>query len=403
MKVLFIWNVIPDEEITVVKGHSVAGNRMQLGILKGLTRHIPGSVSSLTIYPIASYPKEKHIFIKEKQLNVTKHITTHQISFINIFFIKQLMQIINGFLYGFRWARLLSKNDKKIIICYNAMSMTALPTIWVSKLFKCKSVCILADPPIDIQKRGKLGRLVYKIDSIISKRNLKAFDGIVTLNEEAAELYAPGTPYLIIDGGFSLDEDFRSKEKILLSTDDSKTKRIMFAGTLADHNGIRNLLAVFTLIKNTNYRLIIYGSGPLEDYVKKASKEDQRIIYMGMKPNKEVKIAQQNVDLLINPRPVNDMMSRLTFPSKLIEYMLSGTPVITTRLNGITEDYYPYLYFFDEETPEAFAQKITEVLGLDQEERRKKGIAAREYVIKNKNWDVQCRKIVEFIFKEGSH
>ena len=38
-------------------------------------------------------------------------------------------------------------------------------------------------------------------------------------------------------------------------------------------------------------------------------------------------------------RVVNDPIAQVTFPSKTFEYLLSGTPVLSTRLNGYTHEY----------------------------------------------------------------
>ena len=45
-----------------------------------------------------------------------------------------------------------------------------------------------------------------------------------------------------------------------------------------------------------------------------------------------------------------------------MEYMASGTPVLTTRLPGMPAEYYPYVEFIDEETPEGIARALKRVL-----------------------------------------
>ena len=54
----------------------------------------------------------------------------------------------------------------------------------------------------------------------------------------------------------------------------------------------------------------------------------------------------------MNPRFTGAEYTLYSFPSKNIEYMVSGTPVITTRLAGIPDDYYPYVFVFEEEINE---------------------------------------------------
>ena len=51
--------------------------------------------------------------------------------------------------------------------------------------------------------------------------------------------------------------------------------------------------------------------------------------------------------LLINLRNPEDKYTKYSFPSKTFEYMVSGTPFFTTKLEGIPSEYYNYLYCID--------------------------------------------------------
>ena len=47
-----------------------------------------------------------------------------------------------------------------------------------------------------------------------------------------------------------------------------------------------------------------------------------------------------------------------------MEYMASGTPLLTTKLPGMPEDYYPHVYFFEEESVQGYADALKKVLSL---------------------------------------
>ena len=79
--------------------------------------------------------------------------------------------------------------------------------------------------------------------------------------------------------------------------------------------------------------------------------------------------------------------------------MASGTPVLMTRLPGLPEEYYPYLFFFDDETKSGFRDKLIEVLSLSPYELRDKGRNAAEYLKKNKTSDIQVSKILDFCYE----
>ena len=122
--------------------------------------------------------------------------------------------------------------------------------------------------------------------------------------------------------------------------------------------------------------------------------------YWGKVDNNSMKRIQREAYLLINPRPVENLISKVTFPSKIFEYMVSGTPVLTTRLNGFTEEYYDKMFFVENNEPNQLAGKINEVMGLPRSVLRKKALLARQFVLENKTWEKQCNKIYEFIKEE---
>ena len=106
---------------------------------------------------------------------------------------------------------------------------------------------------------------------------------------------------------------------------------------------------------------------------------------------------QQEVGILINPRLVNDPISLYTFPSKIIEYLLSGVPVITTKINGLTKGYLDNLFVVDGETPSEIAKTIDFVIKQDKDYLIQKTKNARLFIIQNKNWKIHCEKINEFL------
>ena len=103
--------------------------------------------------------------------------------------------------------------------------------------------------------------------------------------------------------------------------------------------------------------------------------------------------------LLVNPRPTHEEFVKYSFPSKTMEYMASGTPVLTTKLPGMPKEYYEYVDFIHSETPDGVAQALKQVLSLTDETLFEKGCRAREFVLKHKNNVVQARKILKMLEK----
>lgn len=398
MKLLYIGSVIRTEDCTKNIGPSVAGNKMQIGLIKGLIKYFLENVSILTERPIAAFPREKTIYIKGGNIELKEKIFATKVPFINIFILKQLSLIINAFLLIKKWVKKY-KREEKAIICYNAYPYIALPVLWAAKLFNIKVICILADPPLDGIKHGILGRVAKVIEDRSTKRSIRKFDGLIVLNENAIIEYAQDSKYIVVDGGFEIEDTPNTPcggQWIDHSNEDAPLK-VIFSGAIIEYNGVLNLIEAAKLVRNPRFRLEIYGSGPLVSYIEKESKEDKRINYMGIVPNTEMMKIQRQAALLVNPRPTNDPISKVTFPSKMIEYLISGTPVVTTKLNGFTEDYLKHMFIFLDETPQAMADTIDDILSRDPNDLIKKSTDAREFIKEYKNWGVQSKKIIGFI------
>ena len=77
--------------------------------------------------------------------------------------------------------------------------------------------------------------------------------------------------------------------------------------------------------------------------------------------------------------------------------MASGTPLITTHLPSMPVEYYPYVYFFDEESADGFAKALTYVMSLSPEVLHDKGLSAKAFVLDSKNNIKQANKLIHFI------
>ena len=127
--------------------------------------------------------------------------------------------------------------------------------------------------------------------------------------------------------------------------------------------------------------------------MKTIAKEDPRVRYGGMLLSSQIVEKELEATLLVNPRPTHEEYVKYSFPSKTMEYMATGTPVLTTVLPGMPEDYYPHVYFIREETPEGISQALRQVFDGGEQAMKEKGLGARRFVLENRNNVVQAQKI----------
>jgi len=146
-----------------------------------------------------------------------------------------------------------------------------------------------------------------------------------------------------------------------------------------------------------NKDIFIYGDGNYKDELIELSEGNENLEFLGLRPNAEIVKRQLSATLLVNPRPTHQEFVKYSFPSKTMECMASGTPLLTTRLPGMPKEYYDYVKFIDEETEDGILSALSETLTLTEEELFSFGKAAKEFVMKEKTNDVQAKKLLKFI------
>lgn len=105
--------------------------------------------------------------------------------------------------------------------------------------------------------------------------------------------------------------------------------------------------------------------------------------------------------MLINIRDSKEEYTKYSFPSKTIEYMASGTPLLTTELLGIPTEYYDYVYTLDDETEKGLSDKLKEILSISDNDLAIQGKKAMDFILNEKNSKIQGKKIAEFLNKKG--
>jgi glycosyltransferase involved in cell wall biosynthesis len=143
--------------------------------------------------------------------------------------------------------------------------------------------------------------------------------------------------------------------------------------------------------------LDVYGGGYLEEYVAQFAKTHANVVYHGRVENKEVMQKQREAWLLINPRRVDDLIAKVTFPSKTFEYMLSGTPILTTRLNGYGAEYQDKMFFIEKGGAQGIADAISGIEKKDSKELMDTACRAYEFITKKRTWKEQTQRIIDFL------
>lgn len=403
LDILFLGTLFPkeiEEEIIKKSNRNMedAGNALQWNLIKGIEKNSNTIIKLVNFIPIGSYPKRyKDCFIKSRRFEHCQGASDVDVGFFNLCYVKHVLLKYSVFRHIKRWS--IEKNDKqKVLISYSLDSAFLYCVERIKKINpSIKCIAIVADLPDFMQLSNKkriLLSLYQKYNIRLTKKKVKLFDQFVLLTEQMKEYMNIKQPFIVMEG-ISTDA-FQN-----LHVDDheaSNIKTILYSGTLHEKFGIVNLIEAFIRIKADNYRLVLCGVGDSEEMIIAMSKKDNRIRYLGQLPQNEVLKLQLQSTVLVNPRQNNEEFTKYSFPSKNLEYLSSGRPVIAYKLDGIPDEYNKYFQYVNDDSVGSLTEKIIEICSKDSEELNAIGKLGKEFVLSYKNKYIQTKKIVDMIF-----
>lgn len=338
-------------------------------------------IKTISVIPMSRKISNK-IFWKEKK-EKEEGIEYNYIPFINVKILRQICVFLGTILKVI--AEIMKGKKDKIFICDILNTTITYTTLILSKIFRFKCMAIVTDLPEDMGNNENLNKK-------INRKLQNQFDGYILLTEAMSEKINPkNRPYIVIEG--IADEKMQKLENTIENKYNKKV--CIYAGGLYEKYGVKCLIDAFLDLNRDDAELHLYGAGELEEYIKNI--QNEKIKFFGVVENEKIVNEELKATLLINPRFSNEEYTKYSFPSKNMEYMASGTPILTTKLPGIPKEYYPYIYTFEKENTEGFKEKIEEILNKDTHMLLNKGKEAKEFVMLEKNNRMQARKILKGI------
>ncbi len=303
---------------------------------------------------------------------------------VNIRGIKNIFVMITSFFGTF--FSLVGKNAA--VVCDVLNISVAMGAVTAGRLLRKRCVGIVTDIP-ELMVTGHTDKMVKLCYRIIGKCTDYVF-----LAEAMNERLNPDSkPHVIVEG--VCDEDQVNE---YISTDGAD-KSCLYAGLLDAEYGVKSMVDAFIMADIPNCTLHLCGGGPYVAELNEIVKKRENVVYHGMMMISDVLDLERKVSLLINPRPSSGEFTKFSFPSKNMEYMTSGTPVIANRLPGIPDEYYDHIYVFGGESVEDMAESFRMVFSESPEALSKKGADAYRFVTEFKNSKAQAEKVINLIHK----
>lgn len=349
-------------------------------------------VTVLSAPPVGRHNSSKLFWHKGQEQD--GNITYHYLNFINLPGLRQLCLTLGTFCRTLFWAMSKPKKER-VVVCDVLNASMGAAAILACKITGAQTIGVMTDMPglmVRFETNQRMP-LTTRMATCLIKWCFRNYDKFVFLTEAMNIVNEHHRPYIVMEGmsdGTMVDynKSFEHKE----------VRTIMYAGGLHERYGLKKLTEAFMMLPQKNIRLKLFGTGPFVDELeKKYCKKDKRVMYMGVVPNKEVVEAELEASLLVNPRPTHEEFTKYSFPSKNIEYMASGTPLLTTKLPGMPKEYYPYVFLIEDETTEGYSKSLAEALNKTDEELFEYGAKAKGFVLDKKNSCEQARRVIKLI------
>lgn len=359
---------------------SQQAQKYNLLLIEGLARN-GARVSVVSTRPLNRNIEKRFWMRAEAEENVNG-VTYWYLPFMNYPFLRNVWLVLGSF-FG-----VLSGNKESVVIC-DALNVSATAgALAAAFLRRFRTVAIVTDVPCYFSS-GRVS-MNQKVNLALMRR----FSSYLFLTEQMSEVVNPKKrPYIVLEG--HADKSMADVANTLVGK--AKKRVCMYAGSLMEIYGIRELVEGFVMADIPDTELHIYGSGDYEEKLAKLAEQHENVKYLGVAPNSEIVQAELAATLLVNPRPTNEEYTKYSFPSKNMEYMASGTPMLTTCLPGMPAEYNDYVFLLKNETSEGIAETLKEILSKTPEELHGKGLAAKKFVLREKNNVEQARKLLSFL------
>lgn len=266
---------------------------------------------------------------------------------------------------------------------------------------------LLTDMPLmsDFEQHGIIKKLLYKVYNTLSHKNLSEFDKYVLIAQEMNEDANPNNkPFMVMECIRKCADDDENTEDLQEKTEldrfgNSGLPVVLYAGKLHKEFGLDLLADAVDKIK-LPCEVHIYGEGNFKEELKIKSENNKKLFVHDAVTAKEIFNIERKSDILINPRTSAGIFTKYSFPSKTAEYLWAGSPVVMFRLPAIPDEYEQYIYYAPNETAEDLAKTVDMVLGLPEDEKKKRSIDGRRFILNNKNNIAQAKRLIEFIGDE---
>lgn len=361
--ILWMGGVVDEDLLLTRPAISPAANRWQRGLLDAL-RALDQEVLLVNTMPEPRWPRGPMLVRGPASVDGLDSI---RVPYINISSLRTLSQaLVAGKIIG----ATMNKHTPAALLTYNAPMQHCWVGAYGQRRYGLPWIPIIADVPAS-------GRWQHKV-------GLRLATACVHLSWSSHQRST--RPSLHLDGGVAprTPPDFPAVEP----------RTLLFAGSMNRYTGADTLLEAFSLVKDPAARLWICGKGD-SAAMRRAARGDSRVSILGMLPESELQRRCHQASAFVNPRPTMEENEH-NFPSKVLEYLSYGKPVISTWTAGLAPEYREILQVTRSDSPADLASQISATLAFGPKQLAEIRERTAQF-LQRKRWSVQAGRLLDFV------
>lgn len=399
MVVAFVGSVVPQSEESKYPEMSFAGALFQRNLIGSLGLAGLDVDQAYSVRPVLQRSTGKRWWFSTEHTKLEDAVPVTQLPFVNVAALKQVSLALALFprLVWWCWRH---RRRPRAVVLYNLFPTPGIVSVLVGRLTATRVFAVVAD--VHVPGAGlRPNTSLHRLDLLLQRMTMPMLDGIIALSPHTIADFANDTPSIVVEGAVAVEQQTQAAtgSETLPRFDGDGKMILMYAGNLSEFKGTPLLLEAFACLKGNDYRLWITGDGGCRPLVERAADSDPRIRYWGQVEYHELRVLYEHATILVNPHSTKSGSARYMFPSKLLEYLSTARPVITTCGPGVETEYGDYAFLLEDESPAALAALVEDVLRLPASQLEERGRNARAFVLESKSWRCQGERIAEFVVR----
>jgi hypothetical protein len=292
------------------------------------------------------------------------------------------IKIKNIFITFFEVLRYVKKNSNHIFIVDGTMFKYVFIFFVLNFFLKIRATLLLTDHPKNMHKNIFFSNLHIFF--------LKSFSFYIVLNEYISKSLNIEKKKIIYHP-MIIGPKFKEEVYNLYLYGDY----IFYSGGIDDLNNVRFLIKVFLASNLIKYNLIIAGKGNLLERLKKEYNQ-KNIVFLGEIDYKETKNLMKRATLLISLRKNNHEVTRYSFPFKIMDYISSGTPLVSSFIDSFDSEIIQKIPIISIESEEVASKSLINIVENKLQFLKAEAIKNRDYFYQKYNAEALIKKIIHF-------